>query len=45
MRACCHAIATSRSARVWPDSSCSCLCSRSSASIASFVRPAIPVRA
>lgn len=45
MRACCHVIATSPSARVWPGSSCSCLCSRSSASIASFVRPAIPVRA
>jgi hypothetical protein len=45
MHACCHAVATSPSARAWPDSFCSCLCSLSSASSASFVRPAIPVRA
>jgi hypothetical protein len=45
MPGCCHAIVISPCARVWPDSSCFCLCSLNSASIASYAPPAIQARA
>ena len=45
MPACWHSIATSPSARAWPDSSCFCLCSLNSTSIASCAKPAIRVHA
>lgn len=42
---CCRLIAISLCARAWLDSSCFCLCSLSSASIASCARPAIQAHA